>query len=370
MFAFSEVAGSTELRALAIGALFVLGGCAGPASIPMAHPGSNAVPQAGFGSSVFGSAFLGCPYPTGDVYQTNISGVTPDPNSAAYIQAMLDAPNGDTGFQLWPGLQVINEAMNATPMISVDAGNSYDIPTVSQFPWQSNFFIQLDGDHHSLVLNTQSCQYYEGYKTVYYASGNYLTMYNNTEVDLRSPFVRPATGALSTATGIPLGMLAVRPEELNAGIILHALGWNPVSGSLNGGTGARCVNPAGKVRCTDPNYYDGPPSDTPMPYGSHGRLKASVDISGFSREAKIVATAMKTYGMYVYDTGCCHEIIAANDQYGQPTWTTQDATSLATITPSEIEIVPPPLAGQGRNDVPGTLKEPLAAMQNASRHDR
>src|ERR1700678_891967 len=86
MFVFSRVAGSTELRAVAIGALFALGGCAGPASIPMAHPGSNAVPQAGFGSSVFGSAFLGCPYPTGDVYQTNISGVTPDPNSAGYTQ--------------------------------------------------------------------------------------------------------------------------------------------------------------------------------------------------------------------------------------------------------------------------------------------
>jgi hypothetical protein len=167
-------------------------------------------------------------------------------------------------------------------------------------------------------------------------------MYNNEHVDLTKPFVRPPTGALSTATGIPLGLLAVRPEELVAGVIQHAIGWNAVAGTLNGVAGAPCVSPSGKIHCTDGNVYKGPPSDTPMPYGSHGRLKASFDISGLSREVKIVATAMQKYGLYVYDTGCCNAIILAQDKDGSPVWTSQDAKGLLTITPADFDIVPPP----------------------------
>jgi hypothetical protein len=141
-------------------------------------------------------------------------------------------------------------------------------------------------------------------------------------------------------------MLAVRPEELAAGLIRHAIGWNAVAGSMNGAAAAPCVNPAGKVRCTDGNVYKGPPSDLPMPYGSHARLKASFSLTHFSREAKIVAIAMQTYGLYVYDTGCCNAIILADDQNGAPVWTNEDANDLVTIKPADFDIVPPPLDGQ------------------------
>ena len=214
-------------------------------------------------------------------------------------------------------MQTINKATNKTPLLPVEPENSWDHP-YSPVPWASNFKIEKDGDHHSEVIEAKSCQYYEGYVTEYDPSSNALAMYNNTHADLTKPFVRPATGALSTATGIPLGLLAVRPEELAAGVIRHAIGWNIVSGTGNGASNGPCVSPAGKVRCTDGNSYDGPASDTPMPYGSHARLKASFDTSGFSREAKIVAQAMQKYGLYVYDSGCCNVIILADDVHGEP----------------------------------------------------
>jgi hypothetical protein len=325
-----------------VAASIALASCSGQSVVPAIHSASSANPN--LSNRVSAGVLLNCPYPSGDVYQTNISDVVPDPNSAAYIAAVL-AGGGGSGFQAWVNTQAINAANNSTPLLTVKPGNTYEVP-YSPIPWQSGFFIERDGDHHAEVLNTQTCKYYEGYKTYYSTPGNYLTMYNNEYINLMRPFVRPKAGGLSTSTGIPLGLLAVRPEELTAGVILHAIGWNAVSGSLNGAAAGPCVNPAGKARCTDGNVYQGPPSDTPMPYGSHARLKASFPISSFSREAKIVALAMQTYGLYVYDTGCCNAIILADDENGSPVWTSEDTDNLATITPADFDIVPPPKNGQ------------------------
>jgi hypothetical protein len=134
-------------------------------------------------------------------------------------------------------------------------------------------------------------------------------------------------------------MLAVRPEEFANGVIPHALGWNVVSGSVSRWA---CVSPAGKHNCTNGARYAGPSSDTPMPWGSHARLRASFDITKFHREAKILATAMQTYGLYVYDAGCCNEIVFTDDVNGSPRWSGYDADDLQTISPADLEIVPPP----------------------------
>jgi hypothetical protein len=321
-------------------AISALCACQGGLSSQSAIPNQVAAQQVTDASRPDSTSLIGCSYPSGDVYQTSIVSATPVSNSAKYIAAVM-AGGGSGGFQVWTGLEDINSATNATPTVTVKPGNNYDHP-YSPIPWTSNFFIQKDGDHHAEVINTQSCQYYEGYLTYYYSNGNYLQMFNNEHIDLTKPFAQPATGALSTATGIPLGLLAVRPEELTNGVITHAIGWDAVSGSMNGVAGAACVSPAGKRSCTDGNKYRGPNGDLPMPYGSHARLKASFNISGFSREAKIVATAMQTYGLYVYDTGCCNTIPFANDQYGSTTWTSADSKSLSTINPSDFDIVPPP----------------------------
>jgi hypothetical protein len=284
-----------------------------------------------------GGEFLGCPYPGGNVYESDIANVQPVGESAAYIQATIDGGGGSAFMATTPTYEFVNMANNQTPMVKVNPLVDYIFP-YSPFPWESSFYISPLSDGHSLVLQAQSCHYYEGFKTTYSPSSG-LTMYNDTHINLNRAFKRPASGGLSTSTGIPLALLAVRPEELTAGVISHALGWNAVYGSLSN---SKCVSPAGRINCTDGTAYAGPASDTPMPSGSRARLKSAFDISGFSREAKIVATAMKTYGMYEYDTGCCNEVLFTNDEYGAPTWTSADAANFATIAPADLEIVPPP----------------------------
>jgi hypothetical protein len=301
----------------------------------------NSVPASGVVVScchgVKRANFLGCPYPRGDVWQTNIANVSPDPRSSAWIAATM-SQGGRGGFAAsMPTNELINEANNSTPWVTVNPKVKWHKP-YSPIPWSPDFYIEPLSDHHSLVLQSKSCQYYEGYETTYFPGGQ-LSTYSNLHVDLTKPFVRPKTGG-STASGIPIGLLAVRPEELAAGVIHHAMGWDAVAGSISQ---TDCVSPAALTNCTDSIPYKGSAGDSPMPYGAHARLKRSFTIAGFSREAKIIATAMKTYGLFLYDTGCCDNVVVlVNDVYGSPAWTSDDARDLQTISPKDLEIVPAP----------------------------
>lgn len=279
--------------------------------------------------------FLGCPYPSGDVYQTKIDTASPDPNSANYIAATCSAPNGCTGFQTWTNQFTINVANKATPMVPIAQAVPWHQVT-SPMPWQSDFIIQPPGtDQHAFVLDRSTCHYYESYQTTVAAPG--LTVYSNLSIDLTQPFVQPAVGGNSTASGIPMGLLAIRPEEIKRGFINHAIEWDGVAGSLSQ---TASVSPAGVKDATDGHQFLG--VGTPLPYGSHARLKASFNISGLSPTVQIIARAMQRYGLYVVDSGCCNVIIIAADKRGSIPWAPADAASLAEITPADFEIVAPP----------------------------
>ncbi len=281
--------------------------------------------------------FLGCPYQSGDVWQTNISSAQVDTYSAAYIKATIDGGGGGK-FAVWAPKtnELINAATSSTPLVAVHGKVKWHTP-YSPWPWASNFYISPMGDAHAMVLQGTSCQYFEGYDTTY--SGGSLSMYNGGMWDLTKAFVRPSQGSISTASGIPIGLLAVRPEELTAGVILHAIGWDGVAHSWSQHA---CVSPAGKTDCTDSLAYKGPSSDTPMPYGAHIRLKAAFDDSSFPKEAKTVAEALKTYGAYGYDTGCCNSIPFVNDVNGAPVWTSADESAITKLTISNFDVVVAP----------------------------
>ncbi|HEY3676771.1 MAG TPA: hypothetical protein VGK84_12365, partial [Candidatus Tumulicola sp.] len=122
--------------------LAALTGCSGLGTVPGIRPRPLAAPNLSSAAAA-PRPFLNCPYPSGDVYQTNISGTAPDTNSAAYITAVV-AGGGNSGFQAWVNTQDINQATNSTPLVTVEAGDSYESPH-SPVPWASNFSIEKDG---------------------------------------------------------------------------------------------------------------------------------------------------------------------------------------------------------------------------------
>ena len=69
--------------------------------------------------------------------------------------------------------------------------------------------------------------------------------------------------------------------------------------------------------------------------GLRVRLKASVDISGFPRQARIVLQALKTYGMILADNGSNWYISGAPN----PHWSNDDLHTLGRITGADFEVV-------------------------------
>lgn len=294
-------------------------------------------------------AFLGCPYPSGDVWQTDISSSGLAPDSAANIKATIDGHgNGKftAGVIIGGSKNVTNEYVNmanhSTPLVAVHPKKTYHTPK-SPEPWifKPAFYIEPAANAHAMVLQTDACQYYETYGTTAKAATKKLSAISGAFVDLTQPFTRPATGGCSTSSCIPLGLLAVRPEELAAGVISHALGWDAIAGSVSKYT---CVSPAAVSGCTAGRGYKGPHKEAPkaMPAGAHIRLKASVDISNFHPEAKIVATALKHYGAYLFDTGSQNLIPFVNDVNGAPAWSSDDQTDLGSISIGDFEVVSAP----------------------------
>jgi hypothetical protein len=93
----------------------------------------------------------------------------------------------------------------------------------------------------------------------------------------------------------------VRPEEIEAGVIQHAL-FTTMPWTRNKST----TGSPDKELCFPAAYSDGFwIGEEYIPEGARIRLKSSYNISGMTPEAQIVAQALKTYGTYVGDTGEC-----------------------------------------------------------------
>lgn len=269
-------------------------------------------------------AFYGCTL--GDPWTTDISQHAVLPNSAAMLQAVIDAGGGG-GFSVYvPTNETMNVANNATPVVPVHSISHHTMPAQ---PWQDGFVIEPLSDAHALVVQTDTCQYYELYEASW--TDQVLSAYGGYSGPTAT-WTRPSSGGCSTATCIPIGFVAIRPEELAAGYIGHVLGWDAKAKTL----GTTCVSPAAPTDCTDGYAYGGPPNEAPnaLPYGQRVRLKASFDDSSFTGNAKTIAEALKRFGAVPFDTGCCgNEIVGV----GTLPVTSAEQKQLGTITPADLE---------------------------------
>jgi hypothetical protein len=71
------------------------------------------------------------------------------------------------------------------------------------------------------------------------------------------------------------------------------------------------------------------------PMGLRVRLKAAVNIAGLPKQARIVAQAMKTYGMIVADNGSNWYVSGAPD----PHWSNDQLHALGALSGDDFEVV-------------------------------
>jgi hypothetical protein len=188
------------------------------------------------------------------------------------------------------------------------------------YPIPRGVHIESGSDHHALLVDRDACRLYELYALTRTSRGWHAG--SGAIWSLRSNTLRPAGWTSADAAGLPIFPGLARYDEVARGVIDHALRFTVER------TRRAYISPARHYASslTDPNL---------PPMGLRVRLKASFDVSGFPRQARVVLTALKRYGMLVADNGSSWYISGAPD----PRWNNDDLHTLGRVKGSDFEVV-------------------------------
>ncbi len=270
------------------------------------------------------------PFPSNNLWNTDISSAPVDPNSANFINYI------GAGVTLHPDFgagQYAGQSMGIP--YQIEAGTQAKVPvTITEYPGNSdpgpmpipsNALIEGypapgNGDRHVLVLDQGGCWLYE----LYYAHvSNGSWSAGSTAIwDMTIDEQRPYTWTSADAAGLPVFVGLVRYDEVAAGAINHAVRFTIPT------TQEAFTPPASHwaSSVTDPNA---------PPMGMRMRLKASFDISGFSPANQVILKALQHYGMILADNGSAIYISGMPD--GK--WNNNDLGNLKSITASDFDVI-------------------------------
>jgi len=177
------------------------------------------------------------------------------------------------------------------------------------------------GDRHAIVVDRTHCRLYELY-ALYPSKGGGWRAGSGAIWNLRSNHLRPKTWTSADAAGLPILPGLARYDEVRRGSIDHALRFTVEQ------TRRAFIYPA--------RHYASSDTDPNLPaMGQRFRLKASVDISHFPRQSRIVLRALKRYGMIVADNGSSWFISGAPS----PGWNNDDLHQLGRLSGRDFEAV-------------------------------
>lgn len=179
------------------------------------------------------------------------------------------------------------------------------------------------GDHHILVLDSDTCWLWETYHS--YKPGSTWEIFGAAAFDLASNDLHPDTWTSADAAGFPILPLLLRADEATAGEIKHALRFTILTSKIRGSY----TWPATHEASTN--------TSTALPeYGQLFRLKASYEIPAtFNTQSRAILTAMKRYGMYIADGGSSMYVT------GEPSalWEDDTFSQVQSVDASQFEAV-------------------------------
>src|SRR4051812_6156050 len=242
------------------------------------------------GVAVAAAALAGCPM-FGPSFPTNqrVDTLPVASNSAAIVRSigLGDNVHADFGSGRWEGSPIgipYTVVSRKTKRSRVRFDYSDESDRV-RYPIPRGVRIEGGGDRHALLLDRSRCRLYELFALERRGSGWHAG--SGATWNLRRFKARRAGWTSADAAGLPILPLLATPGRKP---IKHAIRVT-VSRSRSA-----YVWPA-RHQASDDNA----PSLPRM--GERLRLKASVDLSRFPRQARRVARAMKTYGVIVADNG-------------------------------------------------------------------
>lgn len=275
-------------------------------------------------TSIYIASIGGCQiFPANNIWNYDISHLLVHRNSANYIKTIAtDKLQNDFGahFSGFPYI-VVSRTQPYVPVHFHYADESDPGP----YPIPLNAPIENRSDRHVIVVDSATCKLYEMFASYPQTDGSWKAS-SGAIWNLRSNALRPNGWTSADAAGLPILAGLVRYDEVAAGLITHALRF-AVANPQN-----TYVWPA---RHTDgPNH-----SPNSLPEGLRLRLKASVDISSFPPQSRVILTALKHYGMFLADSGESNGHNIALSGAPDRHWNESDLATLTRIHASDFEAV-------------------------------
>lgn len=282
-------------------------------------------PDLGVGASLNGKRL----FPADNAWNQDISNEPVDPNSANLVASMglTTSLHPDFG-------TVYNGAPNGIPYVVV-SGSQAKVPISftaygdesdpGPYPVPSDAPVEGGangtGDRHVIVIDRDNWKLYELYRA--FPGGAGWSADGGAVFDLNSNALRPAGWTSADAAGLPIFPGLVRYDEVfGLKEITHALRFTAAR------TRRAYVFPARHFASsnTDPNL---------PPMGMRVRLKATVDISGYSPAMQVILRALKKYGMILADNGSNWYVSGAPDAR----WNDSELNTLKGLKGSDFEVL-------------------------------
>lgn len=275
----------------------------------------------------------GCPIlPPDSPWHQPVAGLPVARNSDTLIRSIGLGAHVHPGFGsgLFGGSPLgipISVVSDRTPRIRIRISRQYArVSYRGRYPLSRRVRIQGAGKHpnddrHAIVVNRDTCLDYELFGATRFPDGRWSAE-AGVVFNLRLSQLRPPGWTSANAAGVPMLPGLVRYDEVRRGVIDHALLFTAPW------TRGAWVYPARHYG----QAYENP--NLP-PMGIRVRLKANVNISHLARPARIVAVAMKRYGMILTDNGGPWDIGGAPS----PGWNNRAVLTLSRLTGKDFEVV-------------------------------
>ena len=176
--------------------------------------------------------------------------------------------------------------------------------------------VENGSDAHVLLVDRDRCRLFEIFAYAGTSAGSGAIW------NLRSTRLRPAGWTSADAAGLPILPLLARYDEVRRGRIDHAL--------------RMTVRRSRRAYVYPARHFASSDSDPSLPrMGERLRLKRSVDLSRLPRQARVVARAMKEYGVIVADNGSDWFVTGAP----HPHWDDEQLNALKDLRGDDFEVV-------------------------------
>jgi hypothetical protein len=266
-------------------------------------------------------SIAGCPlFPSDNPWRADISKAPLDPHSSAWVASVGLTSHLHADFGSNPSYGIPYEVVPANqPLVKITFNAYGDQSNPGPYPIPPTARIEAGSDHHVLVASA-NCHLYEMYAAS--RSGSGWIVASGAVFNLNSDALRPNGWTSADAAGLPILPGLVRPDEIAAGHIDHALRFTidvTQRGYIHPAT-----HQAGST--TSPNV---------APMGARFRLKASFNLSNYHGAALIILQCLKKYGMFVADNGSNWFISGAT----YTGWNDTDLNQLKTVPGSAFEVV-------------------------------